>query len=132
MWDCTLTSPHMRNELGGASTPGPVSVSMSPRGGQRPKGECVWSHYQSWTTPREMEEHPLKEYDAKRSFRLACGKFACKVCNDDILRTIEGMNIHMRTAHDKLEVYSSFSSLPPLPSMSTPALAAGETGLEPT
>ena len=113
MWDCTLTSPHMRHELGGPSTPGPVSVDMSPRGRRRPKGESCWGHYLAWTTPREMEESPLRHYDDARAFKLVCGKFACKICDDDVLRSIEGMNIHMRTAHDKLEVYSSFSSSAP-------------------
>ena len=112
MWDCTLTSPKIKHEVryeggkmvkydGTDARPvshGPVSVAMSPRGKQRPKGESCWHHYQSWTTPREMEDHPLKEYASGRSFRLACGKFACKECNDNVLRTIEGMNIHSASA----------------------------------
>ena len=69
-----------------------VSVSMSPRSKQRPKGER-WHYYQSWTTPREMED--IRSRSTRAGARSVSRAASCvQECNDNILRTIEGMNIH--------------------------------------
>jgi lambda repressor-like predicted transcriptional regulator len=106
MWDCTMTSPR-RNTDGGAT----VSVCMSPKAKRKP-GESHWSHFGSSCTPQELMEHSVGQASERRDFRLVGGKLACTQCTEDppILRTIAGHDLHFRTAHESLGVYTSFGA----------------------
>jgi len=82
---------------------------MSPKA-KRPVGESCWGHFGNSCTPQELKECPLTEFDDKRAFKVIAGKLACKECNDGILRTTAGHDMHYRTVHEGLQVYSSFAS----------------------
>ena len=105
MWDCTVTSP--------TNDKGPISVPLSPkakRTGDRAKGDPHWATFNSLCTPEEAKVSPLTEYASSRAFKVVRGKLACKMCDDGILRTTAGHDMHYRTQHEGLEVYGSFKA----------------------
>ena len=102
MWDCTLTSPREGTHFGGL----PISTSASPR--KRSPGESCWATFADSTTPLEQQHSPVKEYSDRRDFKLVGGRLACKLCDDNVLRTVAGHDLHVRKMHDQLEVYSSY------------------------
>ena len=46
---------------------------------------------------------PLPRYATKRDFKVVQGKLACKLCDDNILRTVAGHDWHMRKVHDCID-----------------------------
>jgi hypothetical protein len=100
MWDCTAISARGVDNL---------SVPMSPKT-KRGKGDPHWDCFNNECTPQELRKSPVKEYANNRHFKLVGGKIACKECDDGVLRTTAGHDMHFRSQHEGLEVYTSFVS----------------------